>query len=190
MTQLMEVQTSSPTAPFTPARETAPLDNLMETAYQELRWIAHRRMQGERAGHTLQTTALVNEAYIRLRELRQIDWQDRAHFYAVAAGVMRRILVDRARARRAGKRFGDALRVTLDDHIPGEDDGLDLLALDDALQRLAEQDDVATQIVELRYFAGLSVADAAVVIGLSPASVKRKWALAQAWLFRELRAVG
>lgn len=168
------------------ADRAAQLDRLMIAAQQELRRIAHRRMREEREGHTLQTTALVNEAYLRLRELKQIDWQDRGRFLVVAAGTMRRILVDRARAFRADKRGGDVLRVTLDERIPGADDGVDLLALDAALTRLGVFDEDIARVVELRYFGGLGVAETGEALGLSPATVKRKWALAQAWLYREL----
>lgn len=154
--------------------------------YDELRRIAHRQMRGERCNHTLQTTALVNEAYLRLNELRQIDWCDRQHFFAVAAGTMRRILVDQARASKSCKRGGDAVRVTLDDQIAGVDNSLDLLELDQALERLAARDEIQARIVELRYFTGLSVAETAELLACSPATVKRKWTLAQAWLYRAL----
>ena len=172
-----------------PDSPSLPLDQLVATVYDELRRIAHRRMQGERQGHTLQTTALVNETYLRLRELRQIDWRDRRHFFSAAAGIMRRVLVDQARASRADKRGGDALRVTLDDNIAGVDDGIDLIMLDAALKRLSQYDEAQARIIELRYFAGLSIAETAETITLSPATVKRKWTLAQAWLYRELKTV-
>lgn len=164
------------------------LEQFVGMVYDELHRIAHRQMRNERHGHTLQTTALINEAYLRLRELHRIDWRDRRHFLSVAAGIMRRILVDRARASRAEKRGGEAVRVTLDDNLAGDDDGLDLIALDQALDRLAARNEIQARIVELRYFSGLSVAETAEVLDFSPASVKRKWTLAQAWLYRELNA--
>jgi RNA polymerase sigma factor (TIGR02999 family) len=164
------------------------LEQLVGVVHDELRRIAHRQMRNERHGHTLQTTALVNEAYLRLRELHRIDWHDRRHFLSVAARIMRRILVDRARAVRAEKRGGEAIRVTLDDNFIGDDDGLDLIALDQALNRLAACNEIQARIVELRYFSGLSVAETAAVLDFSPASIKRKWTLARAWLYRELTA--
>lgn len=167
---------------------TRALDQLVSTVYDELHRVAHRQMQGERHGHTLQTTALVNEAYLRLRELHRIDWRDRRHFLSVAAATKRRILVDQARASRAGKRGGEAVRVTLDENIAGDDNGLDLIGLDQALDRLAARDEIQARIVELRYFAGLSVTETGEVLACSPATVKRKWTLAQAWLYRELSA--
>ena len=186
MSQVTDNHQGATTVPPRAGDPAPGLDRLMVVAYQELRQIAHRRMQGERSGHTLQTTALVNEAYLRLRELRHIDWQDRPRFLAVAAGTMRRILVDQARAFRADKRGGDVLRVTLDEQIPGDDSAVDLLALDAALTRLCAFDVDIARVVELRYFGGLGVAETGEALGLSPATVKRKWALAQAWLYREL----
>lgn len=172
-----------------------PLDQWVATLYQELRRIAHQRMRDERQGygHLLQTTALVNEAYLRLRELRQIDWRDHRHFFSAAAGIMRRVLIDQARAGRSEKRGGEAVRITLDDDIASKnghlDNGVDLIMLDTALHRLHEQDRTQAQIVELRYFTGLSIAETAHTLSLSPATVKRKWTLAQAWLYRELKAL-
>ncbi len=187
--------TTESTASNVTSREAEPhpagvqsLEQLVGMVYDELHRIAHRQMRNERHGHTLQTTALINEAYLRLRELRRIDWRDRRHFLSVAARIMRRILVDRARAGRAEKRGGEAIRVTLDDNLTGDDDGLDLIALDQALDRLAAHDGIQARIVELRYFSGLSIAETAEVLAFSPATVKRKWTLAQAWLYRELNA--
>jgi RNA polymerase sigma factor (TIGR02999 family) len=165
------------------------LEKLVRSAYQDLHRIAHRQMRGERVGHTLQTTALVNEAYLRMIELKDIEYSDRHHFLAVAAGTMRRILVDRARSVRAQKRGGDRLRVTLDDHLPEQrDDTIDVCALDAALHRLTEQEPALTRLIELRYFGGLTIVDAAAALGISVATAKRKWRFAQAWLFRALQA--
>jgi RNA polymerase sigma factor (TIGR02999 family) len=162
------------------------LDQLIERVYGELLRIGHRQMRRERRGHTLQTAGLVHEAYLRLVELRQIDWRDRHHFFTVAAAIMRRVLVDQARGNGALKRGGDALRMTLDEDLPAAQGAVDVVALDDALRRLAERDATQAQIVELRYFGGLTVDEAAEVLAIAPATVKRKWTLAQAWLYREL----
>ena len=162
------------------------LDQLIENAYAELRRIGQQQMRRERGEHTLQATALVNEAYLRLVELRQIDWRDRGHFFAVAAGVMRRVLVDQARNRHTLKRGGSALRVTLDEELPAPDQSVDLIALDNLLKHLAKRDEIQARIVELRYFGGLTIEETAAALGIAPVTVKRKWALAQAWLYREL----
>lgn len=179
-----------PPAPF-PRQPQVPsarhLDRLVASVYDELKRIARRRMRDERQGHTLQTTALVHEAYLRLRELRRVEWRNQRHFFLAAAGIMRRLLIDRARAAKAEKRGGGAARVTLDEHPGAADDGVDLIALDAALKRMSERDKTLARVVELRYFAGLSIAETARTMALSPASVKRKWALAQASLYRELR---
>lgn len=163
------------------------LDRLMPLVYDELRRLAHRYMGRERPGHTLETTALVNEAYLRLVHRREIQWQNRAHFFAVAAQMMRRILVDFARDKRYLKRGGGALRVSLDEAAPftvcrGED----LVALDEALTALAEMDRRKGQVVEMRFFGGLSVKEVAEVLKVSEETVMRDWRLAKVWLLREL----
>jgi RNA polymerase sigma factor (TIGR02999 family) len=166
----------------------AALDELVPLVYDELRRIAHRYMRRERPGQTLQTSALVNEAYLRLAGSQPVAWQDRAHFYAVAARVMRRLLCDRARARRYARRGGGGLRVTLDEAAavaPGPD--VELLALDVALAKLSEMDERKGRLVELRYFGGLSNEEAAEVLGVSAITAKREWLKAKAWLYRELR---
>ena len=162
-------------------------DQLYRVVYSELRRLAHRYMHRENPGHTLQTTALVNEAYLRLAHNKDVDWKDRAHFFAVSANIMRRILIDEARARRAERRGGDAQQVTLDDlvDIP-QAPTQDLLALDEALNRLARVDERKTKVVELRYFGGLSVEETAHVLKVSQDTVLRDWRLAKAWLLREL----
>jgi RNA polymerase sigma-70 factor (ECF subfamily) len=164
------------------------LDALIPLVYDELRRLARRYMRGQKPGHTLQTTALVNEAYMRLVGSDQVRWQNRTHFFAVSAQVMRRILVDFARARTNLKRGGGAAnRVTFDEAIelvPGR--RTDLVALDDALRALADLNARQSQIVELRYFGGLTEEETAEVLGISERTVRREWALARAWLFREL----
>lgn len=168
----------------------AALDALMPLVYEELRRVAKRYMNRQRPGHTLQTTALVNEAYLRLIDAQQVRWQDRAHFFAVSANVMRRILVDFARSRSSLKRGGGVRRVTLDEALPVPSEGADLVALDDALSRLATLSPRQSQIVELRYFAGLSEEETAEVLNISARTVRRDWSLARAWLYRELREGG
>ena len=150
------------------------LDELMPLVYDELRRLASHYMRGERPGHTLQTSALVNEAYLRLAAHEEMQWQDRAHFLAVAAQVMRRVLVDHARRRGNQKRGGDALKV----------------ALDDALARLAELAPRKSQLVELRFFGGLSIEEAAEVLGVSPGTVMRDWTFTKAWLRKEIAGGG
>jgi RNA polymerase sigma factor (TIGR02999 family) len=163
------------------------IDRLMPLVYAELRRIAARSLRAERKEHTLQPTALVNEAYLRMVEQQNAVWQNRAHFLGCAARLMRNILVDHARAHRADKRGGRQLRVTLgEDLLTAEAREVDLLALDAALDRLAEQDEQKSRIVELRYFGGLSTEETAEVLGISDRTVKRAWALARAWLRREL----
>ncbi len=162
------------------------IGRLVETVYEDLLRIAHDQMRRERRGHTLQTAALVHEAYLRFVELRRIDWRDRGHFFIVAAAVMRRVLIDRARAVQARKRGGQAVRVTLDEDLAAPEQAVDVLALDRALRRLAERDETLCHIVELRFFAGLTVEEIAEVLHLASATIKRKWSLAQAWLYREL----
>ncbi len=165
----------------------AELDRLVPIVYDELRRIAHRQLRGERTDHTLDTTGLVHEAYLKLSRLDRIEWRDRSHFLAVAAGAMRRILVDYAVARRTGKRGGGRERVPLDDIlILADERAEELLALDEALQRLAAESERAARIVEWRYFAGMSIEETADVLGISPATVKREWVTARAWLNREL----
>jgi len=163
------------------------MDRLVPLVYDELRRIAHGQLQGERAGHTLNTTALVHETYLKLVKINQVQWQDRAHFFAVAARLMRRILIDYARATRREKRGGDATRVSLDEAfdlpVACTDD---LLALEEALTRLEERSERQGRVVECRCFAGMSVEETAAALGTSPATVKRDWAVARAWLNREL----
>jgi RNA polymerase sigma-70 factor, ECF subfamily len=167
----------------------AALEHLTPRVYNELRRIAGHFMQNERPGRTLQTTALVHEAYLKLIDVTNVDWQHRAHFFAVSATMMRRILLDRARKRGAGKRGGKQPRVNLDD-IPdvGSARAGDLIALDDALNALAEVDPRKARVIELRFFGGLSVEETAEVIKVSPDTVMRDWRLARAWLMLELRA--
>ena len=163
------------------------LEKLLPLTERELRQIAHRQMSREQPGHTLQTTALVNEAYLRLVDQTRTQWRNRAHFFAIAAQIVRRILVNHARDRAAGKRGGGAQKLYLDDvaalsdHRPNE-----LLALDDALNTLARLDPRKSRIVELRYFGGLGVEEVAEVLGLHPDTVTREWARARAFLRREL----
>ena len=163
------------------------LDRLIPIVHGELHRIARRCLAGERAGHSLQTTALVNEAYLRLVDTRAINWQNRAHFLAMAARLMRRILVDFARSKRFQKRGGGALRVTLvDDVIVPVEPGRDLVALDDALEALAKVDNRKSRVIEMRFFGGLSVAETAEALNVSPETVMRDWKLAKAWLRRQL----
>jgi RNA polymerase sigma-70 factor, ECF subfamily len=163
------------------------LDQLIPMVHAELHRLAHRCMDRERVGHTLQTTALVNEAYLRLIDSSQVRWQNRAHFFAVAAQLMRRILVDFARSRHNLKRGGAAQRVSLDEALllPQEPDP-DLIALDEALNALAALDPRQARAVELRFFGGLSVEETAEVLQVSPETVHRDWRVAKAWLLREL----
>ena len=163
------------------------LDKLMPLVYDELRRIASRYMKREHPGHTLQTTALVNEAYLRMVGQQNVDWQNRAHFYAVAASVMRHLLVDHARANGRVRRGGNPQQVTLDEAaVVSEQKGEELLALDEALTKLNEIDERKVKIVELRYFSGLSAVETADVLGVSEITVKREWLKAKAWLYREL----
>jgi RNA polymerase sigma-70 factor (ECF subfamily) len=165
----------------------AALAQLIPLVHVELRRMARRQMGRERQGHTLQASALVNEAYLRLIDIRQVRWQNRAHFFAVSARLMRRILVDSARSRRYLKRGGGAPKVSLDEALQvGDERGKDLVALDDALQALAAVDARKSQVVELRYFGGLSVEETAEALHVSPETVMRDWKLAKAWLLREL----
>jgi RNA polymerase sigma factor (TIGR02999 family) len=165
------------------------LDALTPKVYDELRRMARRYMRNERAGHTMQATALVNEVYMKLVDVTGANWQDRVHFFAVSANMMRRILVDQARARFSAKRGGEARPVNLDDApelaSPGRD--RDMLALDDALNQLAEIDPRKARVIELRFFGGLSVEETAEVLSVSPQSVMRDWKLAKALLLREMK---
>jgi len=163
------------------------VEQLIEAVYADLKALGKRHLDGERAGHTLQPTALVHEAYLKLLQQEQVDWQDRAHFFAIAGRLIRRILVDRARARGRLKRGGGQQRETLSGVVL-EADGLqsDLVALDEALSALAEEDPVAAQVVELRFFADQTHAEIAQVLGIGERTVRRHFAYAKAWLFRFL----
>lgn len=168
--------------------EESALERLIPLVLAELRRIARRHMLGERRGHTLQTTALVNEAYLRLVDSQKVNWQNRTHFFALAAQLMRRVLVDHARSRASQKRGGGAYRVTLDEAVVGpEEPGQDLVALDDALQALAKFDPRKSRVIELRFFGGLSVEETAAVLQVSQDTVFRDWRLAKAWLAREMK---
>ena len=162
---------------------------LLPAVYDELHRQAERAMRRENEAHTLQATALVNEAYLRLVDQSRVQWKNRAHFFGVAAQVMRRILVDHARSRLADKRGAGAKRLTLDDAnvgAPEESGGIDVLDLHEALERLAALDETQARVVELRYFSGLNIEETAEALGVSPATVKREWSVARAWLRREL----
>ena len=166
----------------------AALEKLTPLVYAELRRLAKGYMFGERRGHTLQTTALINEAYMRLIDWKNVRWQGRAHFFGVAAQVMRRILVDFARARHYAKRGGAAQQVSLDEAVTiHEDRSAELIALDEALKSLAEIDPRKSQIVELRFFGGLNAKETAEALKVSQRTVEREWNSARAWLYRELR---
>jgi len=163
------------------------LDKLMPAVYDELRRQAARYLRREQAGHTLQTTALIHEAYVRLVDQRNVQWQNRAHFFGIAAQMMRRILVDHARTKKRAKRGGSVIKVSLADAtLPVNERDLDVVALDEALNRLAEIDEQQSRVVELRFFSGLTVEETAEVMNISPATVKRDWSMAKAWLHREL----
>ena len=166
----------------------AALARLIPLVHGELHEIARRHMGHERAGHSLQATALVNEAYLRLVDASDVDWHDRAHFLAIAARIMRRILVDHARARRSQKRGGDAARITFDEALvvtsePGED----FVALDDAMEALAKFDERKSRVIELRFFGGLTVEETASVLNVSADTVVRDWRMAKGWLRHEMR---
>jgi RNA polymerase sigma factor (TIGR02999 family) len=163
------------------------LDELMPLVYDELRRLAHRHLAHERAGHTLQTTALVNEVYLRLINERGMHWQNRSHFFAVAGQLMRFILVDYARAHTRVKRGGVAQQVTLDEAlVVSQEQAEDMLALDEALRKLEAFDKRKSQVAEMRFFAGLSIEETAEVLSVSPETIKRDWRLAKAWLHSEL----
>ena len=166
----------------------AALDKLVPVVYQELRRLAAYYMRRERPGHTLQTSALVNEAYMRLVDYSQMRWQSRAHFFAVAAQAMRRILVEHARKRHFAKRGGGAAKVSFDEAaIVSQGQAADLVALDDALTSLEAMDERKARIVELRYIGGLNIEETAEVLSISPATVQREWRAAKAWLYREIK---
>lgn len=163
------------------------LERLMPLVHDELHRLAHHYMTGERSDHPLQTTALVNEAYLRLVDSSRVRWQNRAHFFAVSAQLMRRILVDFARARQKVKRGGDVVQVTFDEALTiSHEPNAALIALDDALKALAAVDERKSKVVELRFFGGLSVDETAQVLKVSSITVLRDWAFAKAWLLREL----
>jgi RNA polymerase sigma factor (TIGR02999 family) len=165
----------------------AALEQLIPLVHDELRRVARRHMAHERVGHTLQATALVNEAYLRLIDIRQVNWQDRAHFFAMSSRLMRRVLVDFARSKGYQKRGGGAQKVSLDEAlIVSSEPGADLVALDDALDALAAFDARKAQVVEMRFFGGLSVEETAEALKVSVDTVMRDWKLAKAWLLREL----
>ena len=163
------------------------LDKMMPAIYDELRRQAARYLRREQPGHTLQTTALIHEAYVRLVDQHNVQWQNRAHFFGIAAQMMRRILVDHARTKKRAKRGGSDIKVSLDDAtvaVPGQN--VDVVEIDEALSRLAKIDEQQSRVVELRFFSGLTVEETAEVMGISPATVKRDWSMAKAWLHREL----
>jgi len=164
------------------------LQKLMPLVYDQLHAAARRYMAGERAGHTLQTTALIHETYLRLVDIRRVEWQDRAHFLAICAQLMRRILIDFARSRGYQKRGAAAVHVNFDEALvvtPQPD--FNLVALDDALNRLAKMDERKSKVVELRFFGGLNVKETAEVMKISPDTVMRDWKIAKVWLLREVR---
>jgi RNA polymerase sigma factor (TIGR02999 family) len=168
------------------AGDRAAAEPLISAVYAELKRLARYQLARER-GHTLQPTALVHEAYMKLVDQRSVDWQNRAHFFAIAAQLMRRIVLRRARRRATAKRGGGIADLNIDDAlIPAAERPLDLIALDDALTRLAAMDARQSQVVELRYFGGLNVEETAAVLGLSAGTVKREWRSAKAWLHKEL----
>jgi len=165
----------------------AALDALVPVVHRELRRLGHRHMRGERANATFQTTELVNEVYIRLLDCSRVRWQDRAHFFAIAAQLMRRILVDLARSRRYAKRGGEAIRVTFEKALNVPDKNApDWASLDDALKALEALDPRKSQLVELRFFGGLSVEETAEILQVSPQTIHRDWRFAKTWLRREL----
>jgi RNA polymerase sigma-70 factor (ECF subfamily) len=165
----------------------AAFDQLVPLVHDELRRLARRQIRGERGEHTLQASALVNEAYMRLLDVKRIEWQDRAHFFAMAARVMRRILVESARARKFQKRGGGAQRISLDEAlVVSREPRRDLVALDDALTALSEIDPRKGQVIEMRYFGGLSVEETAEALQVSTGTVMRDWRLAKMWLLHEL----
>ena len=163
------------------------LDKLMPFVYDELRRLAKSYMRNQRSDHTLQTTALVNEAYLRLIDSSQVRWQNRTHFFAISAQLMRRILVDFARTKKAKKRGGDDQKVTFDEALPVSlEKESELIALDEALKQLEKMNERQSQIVEMRYFGGMNEKEIAESLDISTRTVRRDWAIARAWLFREL----
>lgn len=174
--------------PAANGREPAELDRLMRNLYAELNRLARSYLRSERSDHTLQPTALVHEAYVRLRQDKSLEYRDRASFVGIAARVMRQVLVAHARRRAARKRGGGSIRLDLDpDRIATEQTGVDLLALDEALEELGRRDARALAVVELRYFGGLTIPETARVVGVSHATVERSWCFARAWLHRQIR---
>jgi RNA polymerase sigma-70 factor, ECF subfamily len=168
--------------------DAAALERLIPVVYQELRRMAERYLRQENSGHTLQPTALVHEAYLRLIDQTQVEWQNRAHFFGIAAQMMRRILVDHAKAKQRDKRGAGALKLSLDETLNyGQERAGELVALDDALQHLAALDERKSRVIELRYFGGLSVEETAQVLNVSRQTVIRDWNMARAWLYQELR---
>ncbi|AMY08516.1 RNA polymerase sigma factor [Luteitalea pratensis] len=166
-------------------------DELLDAVYGELRRLAHHHLRRERPGHTLQTTALVHDAYLQLVDQRHVRWQNRTHFFGIAAHLIRRILVEYARRRSAGKRGGGAIRVPLDPGMAAlHPKDIVVVAMDPALDALEKVDPQQSRIVELRFFGGLTVEETADVLGISPRTVKREWRMAKAWLQRELETVG
>ena len=165
------------------------LDKLMPLVYDELHRQAARFLRKERQGHTLQTTALINEAYLKLIEQRSVNWESRTHFFAIAAQAMRRILVDYAKTTNRKKRGGHDLKLPLEEAmlVAAEEKSVDLIALDEALNKLAEQDERQARVVELRYFSGLSLEETAEALHISRATVATDWNMAKVWLYRELR---
>jgi len=169
------------------AGDESALAELTPLVHDELHRLARRQMRNERAGHTLQTTAVVNEAYLKLIDLARVRWQDRAHFFAMAARLMRHILVDYARAHASAKRGGEVLAVSLDEAaVVSTEPSTDLVAIDDALRALAQLDARKSQVVEMRFFGGLTVQETADALGVSPETVMRDWQFAKKWLLREL----
>lgn len=165
----------------------AALDHLTPLVMNELKRIAHRQMRAEHGGRSLQTTALVNEAWLRLVNVENVDWEDRAHFFGISAHIMRRILVEAARARLAQRRGGHQLRVTFAEELPAAARESEFVAIDEALTALASFDERKARMIELRFFGGLSVQETALVLGISEQTVHRDWRLARAWLARELQ---
>ena len=165
------------------------LDKLMPLVYDELHRQAARFLRKERQGHTLQTTALINEAYLKLIDQRSVNWESRTHFFAIAAQAMRRILVDYAKTTHRKKRGGDDIKLPLEEAmlVAVEEESVDLIALDEALNKLAEQDERQARVVELRYFSGLSLEETAEALHISRATVATDWNMAKVWLYRELR---
>lgn len=165
------------------------LERLWPLVHEELRKLAGHYLKNERSGHTLQPTALVHEAFLRFVELKEIQFESRAHFFAMAATLMRRVLINYARGKKRQKRGGDAIVVTLNEELMGKTGGLeDLLMLDKAMTLLAVEEERVARVVELRVFGGLEIKEISVTLGISPATVKRDWEYGKAWLYRELRA--